>query len=50
MLEEVGLISAIAVREIELGKCIESEAEVKTGWVSNIIESMEAGNTVGMDE
>lgn len=50
MLEDVGLIRSIAVREMELGKCIEYEAEVKTGWVSIIIECMEAGNTVGIDE
>ena len=46
----MGLIRTIAVRETELGKCIKSKAEVKTGWVDNIIECMEAGNTVGMDE
>lgn len=40
----------MAVRETELGKYIEYEAEVKTGWVSNIIDCMEAGNTVGMVE
>lgn len=51
MLEEVGFIRKIAVRETELGKCIDSEAEVKSqGWVGNIIKCMEAGNTVGMDE
>lgn len=44
------LVRAIAVREVGLGKHIESEAEVKTEWVSNIIKCMEVGNTVRMVE
>lgn len=41
-----GLVRAIAVKEVGLGKYMKCEAEVKTRWVSNSIKRMESGNTI----
>lgn len=43
-----GLVRAITVRKVGLGKHIESEAEVKPAMVSNIIKCTESGKTIGM--